>query len=83
MKAKCYLQLTFIVSNELLMSFYFSFSCMFSGDGGITHSLSWHRKGERVTGCKLYARVWTPEDPRANQKNHTTKYPHATEQTRI
>lgn len=56
---------------------------MFAGGGGITHSLSWHRKGERVTGCKLYARVWTPEDPRANQKNHTTKYPHTPEQTRI
>lgn len=61
----------------------FFLPCVFSGDGGITHSLSWHRKGERVTGCKLYARVWTPEDPRATQKNHTTKYPHATEQTRI
>ncbi|KAJ6649166.1 hypothetical protein Bhyg_04399 [Pseudolycoriella hygida] len=36
--------------------------------GGISHSLSWHKKGERIPGCKLYARVWTPEDPRASQR---------------
>ncbi|XP_020718083.1 protein dimmed [Ceratitis capitata] len=33
--------------------------------GGVAHSLSWYRKGDRYPGCKLYARTWTPEDPRA------------------
>ncbi|XP_030374490.1 pancreas transcription factor 1 subunit alpha [Scaptodrosophila lebanonensis] len=33
--------------------------------GGIAHSLSWYRKGDRYPGSKLYARTWTPEDPRA------------------
>lgn len=64
---------------QISLQFFFY---MFLG-GGITHSLSWHRKGERIAGCKLFARVWTPEDPRLNQKGHTTKYSHATEQTRI
>ncbi|XP_011179099.2 protein twist [Zeugodacus cucurbitae] len=33
--------------------------------GGIAHSLSWYRKGDRYPGSKLYARTWTPENPRA------------------
>lgn len=33
--------------------------------GGVSHSLSWYRKGDRYPGSKLYARTWTPEDPRA------------------
>ncbi|XP_055698933.1 pancreas transcription factor 1 subunit alpha [Phlebotomus papatasi] len=36
---------------------------------GMSHSLSWHRKGDRVPGARLFARVWTPEDPRAAQRN--------------
>ncbi|KAH8335513.1 hypothetical protein KR074_004469 [Drosophila pseudoananassae] len=32
--------------------------------GGVSHSLSWYRKGDRYPGSKLYARTWTPEDPR-------------------
>nr|NP_001262334.1 48 related 1, isoform B [Drosophila melanogaster]AGB95717.1 48 related 1, isoform B [Drosophila melanogaster] len=32
--------------------------------GGVAHSLSWYRKGDRYPGSKLYARTWTPEDPR-------------------
>ncbi|XP_059607446.1 pancreas transcription factor 1 subunit alpha isoform X2 [Phlebotomus argentipes] len=36
---------------------------------GVSHSLSWHRKGDRVPGARLFARVWTPEDPRAVQRN--------------
>lgn len=35
--------------------------------GGISHSLSWHRKGDRNPNIKLYARLWTPEDPRGNR----------------
>ncbi|XP_033245764.1 pancreas transcription factor 1 subunit alpha isoform X2 [Drosophila miranda] len=31
---------------------------------GVAHSLSWYRKGDRYPGSKLYARTWTPEDPR-------------------
>ncbi|XP_053969508.1 protein twist [Anastrepha ludens] len=38
--------------------------------GGISHSLSWYRKGDRYPGSKLYARTWTPEDPRAATHNH-------------
>lgn len=34
--------------------------------GGVSHSLSWYRKGDRYPGSKLYARVWTPENPRVN-----------------
>ncbi|XP_055375322.1 pancreas transcription factor 1 subunit alpha [Condylostylus longicornis] len=34
---------------------------------GMTHSLSWHRKGDRYPGTKLYARTWIPEDPRLNR----------------
>ncbi|XP_055906749.1 pancreas transcription factor 1 subunit alpha [Eupeodes corollae] len=37
--------------------------------GGVSHSLSWYRKGDRYPGSKLYARVWTPEDPRVNNLN--------------
>ncbi|XP_037952902.1 pancreas transcription factor 1 subunit alpha [Teleopsis dalmanni] len=33
--------------------------------GGYSHSLSWYRKGDRYPGSKLYARTWTPEDPRS------------------
>lgn len=47
------------------------------------HSLSWHRKGERVTGCKLYARVWTPEDPRTNNKLYAAKYQYSSDHTQI
>ncbi|KAH8406933.1 hypothetical protein KR222_000364 [Zaprionus bogoriensis] len=31
--------------------------------GGMAHSLSWYRKGDRYPGSKLYARTWTPDDP--------------------
>lgn len=47
------------------------------------HSLSWHRKGDRTVGCKLFARIWTPEDPRANPKIFSTKYDFSTEHTHI
>ncbi|XP_037892450.1 pancreas transcription factor 1 subunit alpha, partial [Glossina fuscipes] len=33
---------------------------------GVTHSLSWYRRGDRYPGSKLYARTWTPEDPRCH-----------------
>lgn len=36
--------------------------------GGISHSLSWHKKGDRTSGCKLFAHVWTPENPTSNQR---------------
>lgn len=39
-----------------------------SGDG-ISHSLSWHRKGDRMSSGRLYARVWTPDDPRSIQRS--------------
>lgn len=38
------------------------------------HSLSWHRMGDRIAGCKLYARIWTPEDPRSNSKIFSSEY---------
>uniref|UniRef100_A0A1I8NA72 BHLH domain-containing protein n=1 Tax=Musca domestica TaxID=7370 RepID=A0A1I8NA72_MUSDO len=34
--------------------------------GGVAHSLSWYRRGDRYPGSKLYARTWTPEDPRSH-----------------
>ncbi|XP_075146533.1 48 related 1 [Haematobia irritans] len=34
--------------------------------GGMAHSLSWYRRGDRYPGSKLYARTWTPEDPRSH-----------------
>ncbi|XP_055849777.1 pancreas transcription factor 1 subunit alpha [Episyrphus balteatus] len=40
--------------------------------GGSSHSLSWYRKGDRYPGSKLYARVWTPEDPRTNHLSGRT-----------
>ncbi len=46
----------------------FFFLRLLVSGGGISHSLSWHKKGDRIPGCKLYARVWTPEDPRASQR---------------
>ncbi|XP_039970901.1 protein dimmed [Bactrocera tryoni] len=42
--------------------------------GGIAHSLSWYRKGDRYPGSKLYARTWTPEDPRA--PTHSSHHQH-------
>ncbi|XP_067614981.1 pancreas transcription factor 1 subunit alpha-like [Eurosta solidaginis] len=38
--------------------------------GGVSHSLSWYRKGDRYPGSKLFARTWTPEDPRTPGHNH-------------
>ncbi|KAL5274124.1 PTF1A family protein [Megaselia abdita] len=40
--------------------------------GGVSHSLSWHRKGDRYPGSKLYARLWTPEDPRGNRSSNNS-----------
>ncbi|XP_065354270.1 pancreas transcription factor 1 subunit alpha [Calliphora vicina] len=39
--------------------------------GGISHSLSWYRRGDRYPGSKLYARTWTPEDPRSHHSHHS------------
>lgn len=49
----------------------------------MVHSLSWHRKGDRIADCKLFARIWTPEDPRANSKLFTTKYDFSADHTQI
>lgn len=51
--------------------------------GAFAHSLSWHRKGEHIAGCKLYARVWMPEDPLTHQKGFATGLSYATEHTRL
>lgn len=45
------------------------FCFVFSGEG-ISHSLSWHRKGDLHPGGRLYARVWRPEDPRMNLRGN-------------
>lgn len=37
--------------------------------GGMAHSLSWYRKGDRYPGSKLYARTWTPDDPNGVPNN--------------
>ncbi|XP_034486648.1 pancreas transcription factor 1 subunit alpha [Drosophila innubila] len=37
--------------------------------GGMAHSLSWYRKGDRYPGSKLYARTWTPDDPNGTTNN--------------
>ncbi|KAL1399870.1 hypothetical protein pipiens_007887 [Culex pipiens pipiens] len=39
------------------------------GGSGQTHSLSWHRKGDRNANGRYFARIWRPEDPRSNQRN--------------
>lgn len=41
-----------------------------SGSGGnpfLSHSLSWSRKSDISPNGTMYAKVWTPEDPRANK----------------
>ncbi|XP_030556317.1 pancreas transcription factor 1 subunit alpha [Drosophila novamexicana] len=38
--------------------------------GGMSHSLSWYRKGDRYPGSKLYARTWTPDDPNGAANQH-------------
>ncbi|XP_062125675.1 pancreas transcription factor 1 subunit alpha isoform X1 [Drosophila sulfurigaster albostrigata] len=52
--------------------------------GGMAHSLSWYRKGDRYPGSKLYARTWTPDDPNQQSiqplytnNNTTTKSNHS------
>ncbi|KAH8381359.1 hypothetical protein KR093_003041 [Drosophila rubida] len=51
--------------------------------GGMAHSLSWYRKGDRYPGSKLYARTWTPDDPNQQSiqplftNNNTTKSNHS------
>lgn len=50
------------ITNKFNIFFFNRF--VFSGDG-ISHSLSWHRKGDLHPGSRLYARVWRPEDPRS------------------
>lgn len=45
-----------------------------AGSGGnpfISHSLSWSRKSDISPNGTMYAKVWTPEDPRTT-KNETT-----------
>ncbi|KAH8330369.1 hypothetical protein KR067_001731 [Drosophila pandora] len=42
--------------------------------GGVSHSLSWYRKGDRYPGSKLYARTWTPEDPRGPLSQPQTQH---------
>lgn len=40
---------------------------VFSGSGVnsfISHSLSWSRKSETSSSGTMFAKVWTPEDPR-------------------
>uniref|UniRef100_A0A182VYW1 BHLH domain-containing protein n=1 Tax=Anopheles minimus TaxID=112268 RepID=A0A182VYW1_9DIPT len=39
------------------------------GGSGQTHSLSWHRKGDRNANGRYFARIWRPEDPRSNHRN--------------
>ncbi|XP_058059970.1 pancreas transcription factor 1 subunit alpha [Anopheles bellator] len=39
------------------------------GGSGQTHSLSWHRKGDRNANGRYFARIWRPEDPRNNHRN--------------
>jgi hypothetical protein len=43
---------------------------------GMSHSLSWHRKGnERTSNGRYFARVWTPEaDPRHRNTSGTSNY---------
>lgn len=76
------LSIIYLISDRSLSACYFlntSFLSFLLSGGGITHSLSWHRKGDRIAGCKLYARVWTPEDPRKTFDNEL----YTTEQTRL
>lgn len=42
--------------------------CVFLGGGGQTHSLTWHRHGDRIPGSRLTARVWMPVDPRMHPR---------------
>lgn len=58
-----------------------SFEFPITGNG-MMHSLSWHRKGDRIAGCKLFARIWTPEDPRTLTK-FSTKFDFAADHTQI
>lgn len=58
-------------------------SLLYFSGGTFAHSLSWHRKGDHIAGCKLYARVWTPEDPRINQKGFVNGLSYTTEHTRL
>ncbi|TMW48739.1 hypothetical protein DOY81_006164 [Sarcophaga bullata] len=51
--------------------------------GGISHSLSWYRRGDRYPGSKLYARTWTPEDPRSHLSTNHNHHPHQQQQQTI
>ncbi|XP_050083745.1 pancreas transcription factor 1 subunit alpha [Anopheles aquasalis] len=42
------------------------------GGSGQTHSLSWHRKGDRNANGRYFARIWRPEDPRSNNHRNVT-----------
>lgn len=44
---------------------------LFLGGGGLytAHSLSWSREKEPNPHGKMHAKVWMPEDPRANKDN--------------
>ncbi|XP_046805330.1 pancreas transcription factor 1 subunit alpha isoform X1 [Lucilia cuprina] len=48
--------------------------------GGISHSLSWYRRGDRYPGSKLYARTWTPEDPRSHLNTNHNHHSHQHQQ---
>ncbi|GBO99469.1 hypothetical protein EVAR_71109_1 [Eumeta japonica] len=53
--------------------------------GGVCHSLSWYRRGDRYPGSKLYARTWTPEDPRShlNTNHHHNHHSHHQHQPQL
>lgn len=44
------------------------FKFIFAGSIG-THSLSWHRKGDKNANGRYFARIWRPEDPRSNNRH--------------
>lgn len=50
------------------------FITIFIGSGGIytAHSLSWSRQKEPNSNGIMYAKVWTPEDPRASKNGNPT-----------
>lgn len=56
---------------KFVTAIWFSFNVSFFIAGSVgTHSLSWHRKGDRNLNGRYFARIWRPEDPRSNIRNN-------------
>lgn len=50
---------------------YFFFFSGHRGSPNLSHSLSWSRQADVTSNGTMFAKIWTPEDPRILKISHT------------